>query len=38
MFSTYQTANVPHEGLVPQERVLLYLLMEIGVCVNTPVD
>jgi hypothetical protein len=32
MYSTYHTAQKTHEGLVPQERVLLHLIMEIGVC------
>jgi hypothetical protein len=36
MFSTYHTANRVHRGLVPQERVLLYLLLEIGACVPEP--
>jgi hypothetical protein len=36
MYSTYHTANEVHVGLVPQERVLLYLLMEIGVCFDIP--
>lgn len=37
MYSTYQTANGHHPGLYPQERVLLFLIMEIGVCSNPPV-
>ncbi len=37
LFSTYHTTASLHQGLVPQERVLVYLLMEIGVCSNTPV-
>jgi len=32
LFSTYHTTDSVHVGLVPQERVLLYLIMEIGVC------
>lgn len=32
LFSTYHTTDATHVGLVPQERVLLYLLMEIGAC------
>jgi len=32
LYSTYHTADKTHRGLVPQERVLLYLIMEIGVC------
>lgn len=34
MYSVYQTSNDAHPGLFPQERILLYLLLEIGVCVN----
>jgi hypothetical protein len=37
MYSTYQTANGSHRGLYPQERVLLYLIMEIGVCQSGPI-
>ncbi len=37
MYSTYQTANGHHAGLYPQERVLLYLIMEIAVCSDVPV-
>ena len=37
MFSTYHTTPGAHLGLYPQERVLLYLLMEIGVCSDNPV-
>ena len=32
LYSTYHTTDNTHVGLVPQERILLYLLMEIGVC------
>ena len=32
LYSTYHTTNNSHEGLAPQERVLLYLIMEIGEC------
>jgi hypothetical protein len=40
LYSTYQTSSVTHRSLHPQERVLLYLIMEIGVCTTTvpPVD
>ena len=31
MYSTYHTTDSVHAGLLPQERVLLYLMMEIGV-------
>jgi hypothetical protein len=37
LYSTYHTAEGAHVGLVPQERVLLYLLMEIGTCKDGPV-
>ena len=32
LFSTYHTTDETHVGLTPQERVLVYLIMEIGVC------
>ena len=34
LYTTYHTTDETHEGLVQQERILLYLLMEIGVCRN----
>jgi len=34
LYSTYHTTDTAHAGLVPQERILLYLIMEIGVCVE----
>ena len=37
LYSTYHTTEGTHTGLVPQERVLLYLIMEIGVCKEGPV-
>jgi hypothetical protein len=37
LYSTYHTTGTPHDGLVPQERVLLYLIMEIGVCKTGPI-
>ncbi len=37
LYSTYHTADGNHVGLVPQERVLLYLIMEIGVCKSGPI-
>lgn len=37
LYSTYHTTDSVHRGLVPQERVLLYLLMEIGVCLSGPI-
>lgn len=32
MFSTYHTDESVHEGLTPQELILLYIILEIGVC------
>lgn len=32
LFSTYHTAETAHVGLAPQELMLLYLILEIGVC------
>lgn len=32
VYSTYHTTDFVHVGLAPQERVLLYLIMEIGTC------
>jgi hypothetical protein len=37
LYSTYHTAQKTHVGLVPQERVLLHLIMEIGVCNDGPI-
>lgn len=37
LYSTYHTTDGTHVGLVPQERVLLYLIMEIGVCNDDPI-
>jgi hypothetical protein len=36
MYSTFHTSADAHVGLLPQERVLLYLLLEIGVCKEDP--
>ncbi|MEM6992736.1 MAG: hypothetical protein AAF721_19635 [Myxococcota bacterium] len=36
MFSTYHTDENQHEGLTPQELVLLYIILEIGVCHDVP--
>jgi len=36
MFSTYHTTENAHAGLTPQELVLLYIILEIGVCHDTP--
>jgi hypothetical protein len=40
LYSTYETSGNAHPSLFPQERVLLFLIMEIGVCnsVIPPVD
>ena len=37
LYSTYHTTGTAHPGLVPQERVLLYLIMQIGVCKTGPI-
>lgn len=37
MYATYHTAQKTHAHLVPQERVLLHLIMEIGVCNDGPI-
>ena len=41
LYSTFQTsgssASEMHAGLMPQERVLLFLIMEIGACTQNPV-
>ncbi len=37
MYSTYHTTEGGHRGLYPQERILLYLIMEIGICSDNPV-
>ena len=37
LYSTYHTTETAHAGLYPQERILLYLIMEIGVCSDNPV-
>jgi hypothetical protein len=36
MFSTYHTTEYTHLGLTPQELVLLYIILEIGVCHGEP--
>jgi hypothetical protein len=36
MYSTFHTTEGEHIGLLPQERVLLYLLLEIGICKDDP--
>ena len=37
LYSTYHTTDDSHVGLVPQERILLYLIMQIGVCQERPI-
>jgi hypothetical protein len=37
LYSVYQTADGSHAGLHPQERVLLFLITEIGVCSDAPI-
>jgi hypothetical protein len=37
LYSTYHTTEGTHAGLVPQERALLYLIMEIGLCKQGPI-
>ncbi len=37
LYSTYHTTESAHTGLVPQERILAYLIMEIGVCKSGPI-
>ena len=34
LYSTYHTTHNTHVGLVPQERILVYLIMEIGICTD----
>ncbi|HUS69016.1 MAG TPA: hypothetical protein VMZ28_30980 [Kofleriaceae bacterium] len=36
MYSTFHTSSSAHVGLLPQERVLVYLLLELGVCKEDP--
>jgi hypothetical protein len=41
MYSTFQTSGdggpQHHTGLMPQERVLLFLIMEIAACTSDPI-
>ena len=37
LYTPFQTANGSHAGLYPQERVLLYLIMEISTCSDNPI-
>lgn len=36
LFSTYHTDEGAHAGLTPQELILLYIILEIGVCHDVP--
>ncbi len=36
MYSTFENSSIPHNGLNPQELVLLYMILEIGVCHDMP--
>ena len=36
MYSTFENSSVAHGGLNPQELVLLYMILEIGVCFEEP--
>ena len=36
MYSTFENSSVSHQGLNPQELVLLYMILEIGVCHDQP--
>ena len=37
LYTAFQTAVGAHQGLYPQERVLLYLIMEIQTCSDNPI-
>lgn len=37
LYTAFQTAGSAHDGLYPQERVLLYLIMEISTCSSNPI-
>ncbi|MCX4247420.1 hypothetical protein [Paraliomyxa miuraensis] len=36
MYSTFENSSMAHQGLNPQELVLLYMILEIGVCHDKP--
>ncbi|EDM74477.1 hypothetical protein PPSIR1_03098 [Plesiocystis pacifica SIR-1] len=36
MYSTFENSSTSHAGLNPQELVLLYMILEIGVCFGEP--
>jgi len=37
LYTSFQTAGSAHAGLYPQERILLYLIMEIQTCSDNPI-
>ena len=37
LYTTFQTAFAAHVGLYPQERILIYLIMEIQTCSDNPI-
>lgn len=37
LYTTFQTAVSQHVGLYPQERILIYLIMEIQTCSDNPI-
>ena len=40
VYTTYHSVGEmtgPHQGLMPQEKILFYLVMEIGICQDTPI-
>lgn len=37
LYTAFQTAGSAHAGLYPQERILLYLIMEIQTCSDNPI-
>ena len=37
LYTTFQTAVASHVGLYPQERILIYLIMEIQTCSDNPI-
>jgi hypothetical protein len=36
MYSTFENSSVAHQGMTPQELVLMYMILEIGVCHGDP--
>jgi hypothetical protein len=37
LYTAFQTSSSKHQGLYPQERVLMYLIMEIQTCSDNPI-